>query len=194
MPPLEIVVDGTDSGGKTPCVEALRRTFAIGRDVRICAPFRVQEVYPFWDREPRRAAAIIRAVMDDFRRASVGADLIIWDRGWPTAWVSTTDSAARDAFLPFPDMTVLLLNSIETTIRKAKKHGLHAIWVKDPALVRRYHDAYHALPRRVSGDQFAAFFPTENGYYDYATISAYASERLSLRQTMNGNVIQSSAS
>src|SRR5262245_61069160 len=100
--PLEIVVDGTDSAGKTPCVEALCRTFGSDRQVRTCAPFRVQEVYPLWEREPRRAATIIRSIMDDFRRSNSAADLIIWDRGWPTVWVSTTDAAARGAMLPFP--------------------------------------------------------------------------------------------
>jgi hypothetical protein len=180
MPPIEIVVDGTDSGGKTPCVDALCRTFAAGRDVRSCAPFRVQEVYPLWDREPRRAAAIIRAIMDDFRHASAAADLIIWDRGWPTVWVSTADLIARGALLPFPSLTVLLLNSMETTRRKAEKHGLQATWVSDPALVRRYHDAYHALPFEVSEDNLAAVFPAPDGRYDYAEISAYARGKLKL--------------
>ena len=178
--PIEIVVDGTDSGGKTPCVEALYRTFAVDRNVRACAPFRVQEVYHLWDREPRRAAAIIRSIMDGFRHDSASADLIIWDRGWPTVWVSTADSTARGALLPFPDLTVLLLNSIETTNRKAEKHGLQAIWVNDPALVRRYHDAYHALPREVDENSLAAFFPARDGRYDYATIAAYARNRLRL--------------
>jgi thymidylate kinase len=178
--PIEIVIDGTDSGGKTPCVEALCRTFAADRQVRTCAPFRAQEVYPLWDREPRRAAAIIRSIMDDFRHSSASADLIIWDRGWPTVWVSTTDASARGALLPFPDLTVLLLNSIETTKRKVEKHGLQAIWLNDAALVRRYHDAYHALPHAVNEDSVAAFFPAQDGRYDYAAISAYARSKLPL--------------
>jgi hypothetical protein len=183
MPPIEIVVDGTDSGGKTPCVEALYRAFAVDRDVRTYAPFRVQEVYHLWDREPRRATAAIRSIMDDFRHRSVSADMIIWDRGWPTVWVSTTDPAARGALLPFPDLTVLLLNSIETTRRKVEKHSLQALWVNDPALVRRYHDAYHALPRQVSASNLATFFPAPDGCYDYATISAYACNKLKLNPT-----------
>jgi hypothetical protein len=181
MPPLEIVVDGTDSGGKTPCVEALYRTFAADRNVRCCAPFRVREVYGLWAAESRRAAAIIRSIMDEFRHANAAADLILWDRGWPTVWVSTADPAARRTLLPFPDLTVLLLNSMQTTIGKARKHGLQAIWVNDPALVRRYHDAYHALPREVSGSNLAAFFPAEEGRYDYAAITAYARNALKLR-------------
>lgn len=180
MPPLEIVVDGTDSGGKTPCVEALYRAFAVDRNVQTCAPFRVREVYHLWDLEPRRAAAIIRSIMDDFRHNSASADLIIWDRGWPTVWVSTANSTARGALLPFPDLTVLLLNSMATTRRKAAEHGLQAIWVNDPALVRRYHDAYHALPREVSESNLAAFFPDQDGRYDYATLSAYARNKLRL--------------
>jgi hypothetical protein len=180
MPPLEIVVDGTDSGGKTPCVAALRDSFAAERDVRTCAPFRVQEVYPLWQREPRRAAATIRAVMDDFRRASGAADMIIWDRGWPTVFVSTNDVVARGALLPFPDLTVLLLNTAETTLAKARKHGLDAVWATDPALVRRYHDAYHALPREVSHARLSVFLPNPDGRYDYAAIGAAVRARLRL--------------
>jgi hypothetical protein len=180
MPPIEIVIDGTDSSGKTPCVEALCRTFEIDRNVCTCAPFRVQEVYHLWAREPQRAAALIRSIMGDFRRANAAADLIVWDRGWPTVWVSTTDSVARGALLPFPDLTLLLLNSMETTRRKVQKHGLQAIWVNDPALARRYHDAYHALPGAVGEDSLAAFFPAADGRYDYATICAYACNKLKL--------------
>jgi len=178
MPRIEIVVDGTDSGGKTPCVEALHRTFSTHGNVRTCAPFHVQEVYHLWDREPRRAAATIRSVMDDFRNRSAAADLIIWDRGWPTVWVSTTDPAARNALLPFPDLTLLLLNSMETTRRKAEKHRLQAIWVNDPALVRRYHDAYHALPGEAGESNLASFFPAQSARYDYAAIAEYARSRL----------------
>jgi hypothetical protein len=178
MPPIEIVVDGTDSGGKTPCVEALYRTFATDRNVRSYAPFRVQDVYHLWDSEPRRAAFTIRSIMDDFRNRSATADLIIWDRGWPTIWVSTTDPVARGALLPHPDLTVLLLNSMETTRRKAQKHGLPAIWVNDPTLMRRYHDAYHALPREVSESSLASFFPAQDGRYDYAAIAECACGRL----------------
>jgi hypothetical protein len=118
--------------------------------------------------------------MDDFRHSSASADMIIWDRGWPTVWVSTTDSTARSALLPFPDLTVLLLNSMETTICKARKHGLQAIWASDPELVRRYHDAYHSLPREVNDGSLVTFFPEPNGRYDYAVISAYVRTRLKL--------------
>jgi hypothetical protein len=180
MPPIEIVVDGTDSGGKSPCVEALHRVFAFDRKVRTCAPFRVQEVYQLWEREPRRAAATIRLVMDDFRRDNATADLIIWDRGWPTVWVSTTDTIAREATLPFPDLTVLLLNSIETTKSKVEKYGLQAIWVTDSTLVRRYHDAYHDLPRQVSDHSIAAFFPASDGRFDYSMIVADACAKLKI--------------
>jgi hypothetical protein len=173
MRQIEIVVDGTDSGGKTPCVEALHRAFGRQRDVRACAPFRVREVYDLWAREPRQAAMIIRSVMDQFRQRHAAAEVIIWDRGWPTVWVSTTDAMARDALLPFPTLTILLLNSIETTMRKVEKHRLRATWLNDPALVRHYHDAYHALPRMIDGVKLAAFLPSAEGRYDYAEICEY---------------------
>lgn len=94
--------------------------------------------------------------MDDFRRDNSAADVIIWDRGWPTAWVSTTDLIARRILMPFPALAVLLLNSIETKRRKVQKHGLQAIWVKDPALMCRYHDAHHALPGEVDEGHLAS--------------------------------------
>jgi hypothetical protein len=170
MSRLEIVVDGTDSGGKTPCVAALRDVLAGGCKVSTCAPFRVQEVYELWAREPSRAAEIIRSIMDDFRSRHGSSDVIIWDRGWPTVWVSTSDPAARQLLLPFPELTVLLLNSMETTRTKAEKYGLRSVWVDDPALVRRYHDAYHALPSAMTGADISAFFPSADGRYDYAEI------------------------
>jgi hypothetical protein len=179
MPPVEIVVDGTDSGGKTPCVETLRSVFAFDRTVQTCAPFRVQEVYHLWEREPLVAAATIRSIMDDFRRDHATADLIIWDRGWPTVWVSTTDSIARGAVLPLPELTILLLNSMETTKAKVEKYGLQSTWVNDPALVRRFHDAYHELPHDVGDDSVATFFPASDGRFDYSTIVACARARLS---------------
>ena len=181
MPPVEIVVDGTDSGGKTPCVEALRLAFAPDCNVQTCAPFRVREVYHLWEHEPRRAAATIRSIMDGFRCANGAADMIIWDRGWPTVWVSTADNIARDSMLPFPELTVLLLNFIETTKSKAEKYGLQAIWLTDPTLLHRYHDAYHALPREVCDDRVAAFSPNSEGRFDYSMIVQYAAERLRLR-------------
>jgi len=179
-PPVEIVVDGTDSGGKSPCVDALSRAFAVRQNVRTCAPFRVQEVYPLWEREPRRAAATIRSIMDDLRRDSAAVDVIIWDRGWPTVWVSTTDPVARGAMLPFPDLTVLLLNSMQTTRSKVQKYGLQAIWVKDPELLRRFNDAYHGLPREVNDNSVAAFFPAPDGRFDYAAIVAHVRNELKL--------------
>jgi thymidylate kinase len=180
MPPTEIVVDGTDSGGKSPCVAALRQVFAAEQDTITCAPFRVQEVYDLWQHEPRRAASTIRSIMDGFRGDNATAKLIIWDRGWPTVWVSTTDPVARAAMLPFPDLTVLLLNSIDTTKSKVEKHGLRTIWVTDPVLVQRYHDAYHDLARQMSDGRVAAFFPDAGGRFDYATIVAYVCAKLKL--------------
>jgi hypothetical protein len=170
MPRIEIVVDGTDSGGKTPCVAALCERFAAGRNVSSCAPFRVEEVYGLWEREPCRAAEIIRSIMDDFRSRHGSSDLIVWDRGWPTAWVSTADPLARQLLLPFPNLTVLLLNSMETTRTKTEKYGLRSVWVTDPALLRRYHDAYHALPSAMTGASISAFFPAADGRYDYREI------------------------
>lgn len=187
MPPIEIVVDGTDSGGKTPCVEALRVAFAARLNVQTCAPFRIQEVYHLWEREPQRAAATIRSIMEGFRRENGASDMIIWDRGWPTVWVSTTDTIARKSMLPFPALTLLLLNFVEVTKSKAEKYGLPAIWLNDPVLLRRYHDAYHELPREVCDDSVAAFFPNSEGRFDYSVITRYATERLNTRAEKMSN-------
>lgn len=47
--------------------------------------------------------------------------------------------------------------------------------VSDPALARRYHDADHALPGEAGEageERLAAFFPDQDGRYDFATIAA----------------------
>src|SRR4051812_22493517 len=121
--------------------------------------------------------------MDDVRRGNAAADMIVWDRGWPTVWVSTTDEEARRALLPFPDLTVLLLNSMETTRRKVEQLGLQAVWVTDPAMVRQYHDAYHRLPDEVTDGVIVAFLPGPDGRYDYATVIAAVCERFKIDPT-----------
>lgn len=145
MPPREIVIDGTDCAGKTPLIECLVPLLARQFVVAVHAPYRVEEVFSLWDSAPREAARIVTGHMQAFRAAHDAADVIVWDRGWPTAWVSTTDAAARDRFLPFPALTVLLLNTIATTEQKARAHGLAGAWVVDRELRARFNAAYHAL-------------------------------------------------
>jgi hypothetical protein len=68
---------------------------------------------------------------------------------------------------------------METTKAKVEKYGLQSTWVNDPALVRRFHDAYHELPHDVGDDSVATFFPASDGRFDYSTIVACARARLS---------------
>jgi hypothetical protein len=144
--PIEIVVDGTDGAGKTPCVEALvQRLRARGLRVASHAPYREREVYPLWETDPVCAARTIVGVMNQFVDRHPDSEIIVWDRGWPTAFVTTDDASARALFEPFPALTVLLLNTVERTREKAKSHALAGIWATDEALVRRFNAAYHAL-------------------------------------------------
>lgn len=144
--PIEVVVDGTDGAGKTACVHFLvDRWTRRGLAVASHAPYREQEVYPLWAAEPERAAQIITGIMARFRAAHASADVVVWDRGWPTAFVTTTAPQARAAFEPLPPLTVLLLSSTDRTRAKARDQDLRGEWVRDDALIEHYNAAYHAL-------------------------------------------------
>ena len=84
MARIEIVVDGTDAAGKTPLVRHLVKTIPASGPVVAHAPYHVEEVYPLWDEDPVRAARIIVGHMAAFRDAHPDAEVIVWDRGWPT--------------------------------------------------------------------------------------------------------------
>lgn len=116
---LEVVVDGTDGAGKTPCVELLCERFRRrGLEVATHAPYREREVYPLWEAAPERAARIIVEIMQRFRDTRPDADVLVWDRGWPTAFITTEDPEARALFRPLPTLTVLLLSTMARTRRR----------------------------------------------------------------------------
>lgn len=165
MPMLEIVVDGTDSAGKTPLVECLAPLLARRFTVAVHAPYRVEEVFPLWAASPDEAARIVTGHMQTFRVAHATTDVVVWDRGWPTAWVSTADAAARSRFLPFPALTVLLLNTLATTEAKVRKHGLTGVWVTEPDLRERFNAAHHALDPGPEV-RVARFTPDAAGRFD----------------------------
>src|SRR5262245_32389059 len=151
MAPFELVIDGTDGAGKTPLVTYLIDTIvARGLSVATLAPYRVQEVYPLWESDPLAAATIITGIMRHFREHNSGADVIIWDRGWPTGFVSTTSTEARQLFTPFPNLTLLLLNHEQTTINKMAQQQRSEQWYIDQELRQRYQAAYRRLPGEVS--------------------------------------------
>ena len=170
-PPIDVVVDGTDGAGKTACVRfLLDRWTRRGLAVASHAPYREQEVYPLWAAQPERAAQIITGVMTRFRTAHPGADVVVWDRGWPTAFVTTADPRARAAFEPLPPLTVLLLSSTARTRAKARALDLRGAWVRDDALIERYNAAYHALGAPADRQLLRAV-PDASGTFDFEHIA-----------------------
>ena len=169
--PIEIVIDGTDGAGKTPCVEVVCARFrSRGLTVASHAPYREREVYPLWATAPEEAAAVIVDVMARRRAASADARVIVWDRGWPTAYVSTDHAAARALFLPLPTRTVLLLSTTERTRRQARRHPNAGVWATDEARVQRYHAAYHALELPTPSDALR-FVPDATDTFDLESIA-----------------------
>jgi hypothetical protein len=168
--PLEIVVDGTDGAGKTTCVQFLVANLAdLGLTVAQHAPYRSVEVYPLWDTAPAQAAATITAVMQQFRAAHPHADILVWDRGWPTAFISTTDLRAQALFAPFPAATILLLSTTGRTRDKARTKHAPGEWVTDDALIERYHAAYHQLTS-PPGHPMLRYLPDDNNMFDLPVI------------------------
>jgi hypothetical protein len=165
----EIVVDGTDSAGKTPTIEALALQLEGKYNLAVYGPFKQQEVFPLWSTQPQTAASIITGIMAAIRQEDPDLDLIIWDRGWPTAWVSTTDAVARAMFLPFPTLTVLLLNTVKTTREKVKKYNLAGEWVTNPELLRRFNRTYHDLGP-VTGACLVRFHADAGGRFDIPVV------------------------
>lgn len=167
--PLEIVVDGTDGAGKTPCVAHLCERFRRrGARVATYAPYRVEEVYPLWASDPELAARTIVTIMAG-QRARAEADVIVWDRGWPTAFVSTESPEALALFRPLPPLTLLLLSTMERTRRQARKHPHAGVWATDEERVRRYNARYHALEATNAG-VVLRFFPDADERFDLAAI------------------------
>ncbi len=185
MVKYEIVVDGTDGAGKTLTVKSLAALLKDKYNCRIHAPFKQQEVYPFWDSKPQEAAKIITGIMDAFRQKNKGVDLILWDRGWPTAWVSTTDEAARKMFLPFPTLTALLLNTPQVTMDKAKTYNITNVWVTDPKLVKKFNEGYQNLGPETRAN-LLRFFPNEAGLFDIDAVCKKIEKTLA--NTINRNL------
>lgn len=165
----EIVVDGTDSAGKTPVIEALALRLGAKYRLAVCSPYKEQEVFPLWSAQPETAAGIITGIMAGFRQRNPDADLVIWDRGWPTAWVSTVDEGARAMFLPFPTLTVLLLNSVMTTQEKVGKYHLTGEWVANPVLLRKFNRAYHDLEEET-GAHLVRLYADAGGRFDIPAV------------------------
>lgn len=177
--PLELVVDGTDGAGKTSFVtHLLEHCRSLGLRTASYAPYREREVYPLWADEPERAAQIITEILDRRRAESAHLDVLIWDRGWPTAYITTDHPRARAAFLPLPPVTVLLLGTPEMTRAKVRTHGARGEWVDDEALIQRFHAAYLSLQPPVEPDapvgpvahKLLRAFPDATSRFDFAAL------------------------
>lgn len=161
MAPVEVVIDGTNFGGKTPLVTRLLEVLAArGWLADSASVYREGEVYSRWDDDPVGAAATIVARMQAHRRRLAHLDVLVWDRGWPTCFVSTRDPAARRLFVPLPPLTFILLNSAAATAKKVAKYGLTSDafpWMHG----RRLKDeiSYEQLCRLFS-DDIRSFTPT----------------------------------
>ncbi len=173
MTPFEIVVDGTDCGGKTPLVHKLVQRFADDRvPVTTAAPFKDVEVYPLWKSDPLMAARRINDVICRFRDENRGKTVLVWDRGWPTVFVSTESRLARKACLPFPDLTVLLLNTEQTILEKVAKHRLTGEWLLQSETRRRFIAAYQALADNHEPADMIVYCADTDGRFDLEKIAA----------------------
>ena len=154
MPLIEVVIDGTNFGGKTPLVaKLLDKICDSGLRAETMAPYREREVYALWDVDPVAAAKTITDIMRQPRVvANDVTDVLVWDRGWPTCYVATKNAAARALFEPLPRLTFLLLNTDKTTERKVRKYGLAEATY--PWMSRR-----HRLRDEISYEQLAEEMP-----------------------------------
>jgi hypothetical protein len=159
--PVEVVIDGTNFGGKTPLVARLLELLADrGWSAGSASVYREGEVHAQWDDDPVGAATTIVGRMRTHRERLAGVDVLVWDRGWPTCFISTRDAAARRLFLPLQPLTFVLLNSAAATAKKVAKYGLTPAtfpWMHGQRL--RDETTYEQLCRRFS-DDLRSFAPT----------------------------------
>lgn len=122
---LELTIDGTNFGGKTPLVNLLMAKLRRNRGAACCNPFKGQplDLYPLWAKVPVEAAQRVAAYMQQQRHETGIAEVRVWDRGWPTVHMATRCAEAR-ALVPPATPTFLLLNTAETTAVKVAKYGL----------------------------------------------------------------------
>ncbi len=173
MTPFEIVVDGTDCGGKTPLVHSLVRRFEAERvPVAVAAPFQEVEVFPLWNTDSVTASRRINDAMSRFRDANRDRAALVWDRGWPTVFVSTDNREARRLCLPYPDLTVLLLNTERTILEKVAKHQLTGEWLLQSEIRRKYLTAYRALANHGDQMRMNVYFADSDGRFDLERIAA----------------------
>lgn len=122
---MEVVIDGTNFGGKTPLVTRLLEVLASrGWTAGTASVYREGEVWSEWDSDPLGTATLIVQRMQAHRRRLADRDVLVWDRAWPTCFVATRDAAARRMFLPLQPLTFILLNSATATAKKVAKYGL----------------------------------------------------------------------
>lgn len=170
---LELTIDGTNFGGKTPLVALLVSKLGQLRSVECCNPFKAQprDLYPLWAEAPVEAAGLVAALMRQHREAS-RAEVLIWDRGWPTVHMATRCAEAR-ALVPPTAPTFVLLNTAATTATKVAKYGLTAAthpWMCGAHLPDE--TPYEVLVDEHSDCVAGVFRPGEDGVFDLEMVAS----------------------
>lgn len=175
---IEIVVDGTDCAGKTPLVERLVDLFRVrGWSAIASAPFHALDPYSHWSKDPEGIARRLAKFKADFRREHPDVSIIVWDRGWPTVFVDTDNQLAREAFGNEAALTILLINSVETTIAKMRKYDLQAPYIVEPP-VRGYLNRRYRLLARSTLAGLLVYEADKGGLFDYEIIEREAFDSL----------------
>jgi thymidylate kinase len=97
----EIAIEGLDGAGKSTIAEALVRHYRdLGQEVHLATPYRAAsqehgEIYPLWESEDgaRQAIKLLKGAFARAREQAddAGADLLIFDRHWMTAFSEIGD-------------------------------------------------------------------------------------------------------
>lgn len=168
---LELTVDGTNFGGKTPLVNLLVAKLRHIYTVECCNPFKEQpyDLYSRWGEAPIEAAQLVAAHMHQ-RRETGSAEVLIWDRGWPTVHMATRCVEAR-ALVPPISSTFILLNTVATTAAKVVKYGLTPAthpWMHGERLPDE--TTYDDLTKEFE-NHVTVFRPDLNGVFDLELVS-----------------------
>lgn len=98
---MTVAFDGPDAAGKSPCLAVVADMLVdSGMRVHMCAPYRGDvDIYPLWATDPCAAARVVRRSIDQNLEAAAkdACDIVLFDRHWPTAAVSTTKWKAVDS-------------------------------------------------------------------------------------------------
>ena len=116
----EIIIDGTNGAGKTTLIEYLNKN--IDNSIYY-QPFRIDNVFESWKKNPLDAATRIHNVTEKCRKEALskGIKLLIWDRAWPTVFVSTNNIDSRN-IMNKNIFTLLLLSNSKATVKSLDRY------------------------------------------------------------------------